>query len=100
MPRTIPIGPPPGDAVFSRRPVTIAALELKVVTPMFGGGSTPGESDDDWPVRPSGIIGQLRFWWRACNARRFETIDQLRSAEAAIWARPTTPLTLRRGRAS
>ena len=42
MPRTIPIGPPPGDAVFSRRPVTIAALELKVVTPMFGGGSTPG----------------------------------------------------------
>ena len=33
-----------------------------LITPMFGGGVTPGEVDRDLPIRAGALRGQLRFW--------------------------------------
>jgi len=52
---------------------------------MFGGGATPRKVDPVQPIRASAIRGQLRFWWRACNAGRFESLEALRREEARLW---------------
>lgn len=31
---------------------------------MVGGGATAGKVDEDFPIRPTAIRGQLRHWWR------------------------------------
>lgn len=60
-------------------------LDLKVVTPMFGGSDTPGEVDPDLPVRGSTVRGHLRFWWRACVGHTFESAADLFAEEARLW---------------
>ena len=62
-----------------------AALELEVITPLFGGSATPGQVDADFPIRGSSIRGSLRFWWRACHAPRYATPMALFKAEAELW---------------
>jgi CRISPR-associated protein Cmr1 len=37
----------------------------KLITPLFGGGVKPRETDESKLVRETEIRGQLRFWWRA-----------------------------------
>jgi CRISPR-associated protein Cmr1 len=58
--------------------------DCKLVTPLYGGGVRPGEVDEAMPIRPSGIRGQLRFWWRlACGP--FASPAEMFRREAAIW---------------
>ncbi len=59
-------------------------FSCKLVTPLYGGGVRAAEIDADLPVRPSGIRGQLRFWWRlACGP--FESPEAMFRRETAIW---------------
>lgn len=67
----------------------LADLELKVVTPMFGGGVTAGQVDRNHPIRASAIRGHLRFWWRACNAAGFRSVADLARAERLLWGSAT-----------
>ena len=62
--------------------VVTAGCEL--ITPMFGGGVTPGKVDRDMPIRASALRGQLRFWWRLLNGAGRKSTD-LFAAESALW---------------
>lgn len=59
--------------------------EYSLLTPLFGGGVTPGENDSLTPIRGTEIRGHLRFWWRATRGGQFGTIDALRDREEKIW---------------
>jgi CRISPR-associated protein Cmr1 len=41
-----------------------AEYQVKVITPIYGGGVKAGCIDEDMPIRASAIRGQLRYWWR------------------------------------
>ena len=60
------------------------AVKCKLMTPMYGGGVTPGEVDCAMPIRPSAIRGQLRFWWRLLNDAGRSPRDVF-AAESALW---------------
>jgi CRISPR-associated protein Cmr1 len=70
---------------FSPGREPLLELDLRVVTPMFGGSDTPGEVDPELPVRGSTIRGHLRCWWRACVGHRYPSAEQLFKDESAIW---------------
>ena len=59
-------------------------LSCKLVTPLYGGGVRAGEIDETMPIRPSGIRGQLRFWWRLLYGTNGQPADVF-EAETAIW---------------
>ncbi len=65
--------------------------EIRVITPLFGGGTTPRETDPVTVVRPSSIRGHLRFWWRATRGAQFGTAAKLREREDALWGSVETP---------
>lgn len=65
--------------------LALADLQLQMVTPMFGGGVEAGKLNEDNLIRPSSIRGHLRFWWRASNAARFETLKGLHAEETRLW---------------
>lgn len=67
----------------------LADLELMVVTPLFGGGVETGVVDPQQPIRAAAIRGQLRFWWRTCNAARFESLTALQREERCLWGSAT-----------
>ncbi len=76
MPREIPDCPKkPNPTVPTGR-----RYEIELITPMFGGGVEPRVNDPSFPIRPTAIRGQLRFWWRATRGRQFA--DAL-----ALWLR-------------
>nr|WP_277351683.1 type III-B CRISPR module RAMP protein Cmr1 [Paenibacillus aquistagni] len=58
---------------------------IKVVTPMLGGSSKPGDVDPRFPIRSASIRGHLRFWWRATRGARYETAEELRKVESNIF---------------
>jgi len=62
-----------------------------VITPLFGGGVTPGEADPITVVRATEVRGHLRFWWRATNAWRFKTVAELKLKEGRLWGNTETP---------
>jgi CRISPR-associated protein Cmr1 len=63
-------------------PLTRYSCEL--VTPLYGGGVIAGVVDEAMPIRPSGIRGQLRSWWRlACGP--FDSPAAMFQRESAIW---------------
>lgn len=65
------------------QPVTV---QCTLITPMYGGGVTPGVVDGDMPIRASAIRGQLRFWWRLLNrAGKTKTSSDLFKEECALW---------------
>jgi CRISPR-associated protein Cmr1 len=64
-------------------------LHLKTITPMFGGGHTAREIDEEMPVRPAAIRGALRFWWRATVGAKFSSVEALYKAESRLWGRDT-----------
>ncbi len=68
---------PPADAAA---PLTV---KCRLMTPMYGGGVTPGEVDRDLPIRPGALRGQLRFWWRLLN--RADGTPALFEAESELW---------------
>ncbi len=65
--------------------------EIEVITPMFGGGVLTKQNDPITPIRIPSVLGHLRFWWRATAGRAYNTVDELRQAESALWGTLTTP---------
>lgn len=56
-----------------------------LVTPMYGGGVKAGEVDAAMPIRATEIRGQLRFWWRLLNRKKYSDSQALFEAERDIW---------------
>jgi CRISPR-associated protein Cmr1 len=65
-------------------------LELRLITPMFGGGYKAREVDTVQPIRPAAIRGHLRFWWRATAGARYATVEELHKAETELWGGAST----------
>lgn len=62
-----------------------------VITPLFGGGVIPRETDPVTPIRGTEIRGHLRFWWRATQGGRFDgDVKQMKAAEDALWGAAAT----------
>ena len=59
--------------------------DIKVITPIYGGGAVAGVNDWRFPIRSASVRGQLRFWWRATRGVRFETAQKLFEEESKIW---------------
>jgi CRISPR-associated protein Cmr1 len=78
-------------------PETITHLQLdlieqerqyKLITPLYGGGVTPGEVDLLTPIRGSEIRGHLRFWWRATRGGLFGgDLAKMKKKEGEIWGK-------------
>lgn len=84
-------------------------LELKLLTPMFGGGvdtevrtekkndnreqapneriklNTEKPHDPHTPIRGTAVRGALRHWWRATTGAWCETIEEMRKREEAVF---------------
>ena len=63
----------------------------KLITPMFGGGVTPGEVDREMPIRASALRGQLRFWWRLLYRADRKPSD-LFDVESDLWGGISLPV--------
>lgn len=70
----------------------VVRREMKIITPVFGGGVENGPEkathlkpgDPITPVRSAALRGQLRFWWRQVCGRGLAP-EVLRQREALIW---------------
>lgn len=82
------VAPPPPKST-KRKARSIEERRYQFLTYVFGGGVKVREhekhADPVTPIRVASVRGQLRFWWRACNPSRCETIEDLRRREAEIW---------------
>src|SRR5437588_12319874 len=69
------------------QPATVIKQERKyqLITPLYGGGVSPAESDPITVVRATEIRGHLRFWWRAYNAGKYGDLASLKKAEDELW---------------
>ncbi|AHE98428.1 type III-B CRISPR module RAMP protein Cmr1 [Thioalkalivibrio paradoxus] len=56
----------------------------RTITPLYGGGVEAGKVDGELPIRPSGLRGQWRFWWRLLN-RQGRSPAELFAVERALW---------------
>lgn len=71
--------------------------QLRLVTPMVGGGAQAGQTDTHLPIRPSGVRGHLRFWWRMMHRHKFVSEDGqldvigMRAREAEMWGSTEVP---------
>lgn len=65
-------------------------LQLKLITPMFGGGYKTREVDTIQPIRPAAIRGHLRHWWRATAGAKYASPEKLHEAEVALWGGAST----------
>lgn len=87
--RTPAIDPPPINLQPGQ--VITQIRQYSVITPIFGGGVHPGESDPLTVVRGSSIRGQLRFWWRASRGGEAgASVQAMRQAEDEVWGRAST----------
>jgi CRISPR-associated protein Cmr1 len=68
---------------------------VELITPMYGGGAKAGINDQDLPIRPTSVRGQLRFWWRATRGAGFNTLQELFAAEEKIWGNVENPSSTR-----
>lgn len=50
--------------VASAPETTALQYRVELITPLFGGGTMPGDVDLLMPFRAKSIRGHLRFWWR------------------------------------
>jgi CRISPR-associated protein Cmr1 len=76
---TIPPLPPVSE------PQVLVSMDLKVVTPMFGGAVYPGRVDEEQPVRACTVRGHLRWWWRALYGHQAQTAEELWEEETRLW---------------
>ena len=60
MPKKIPECPKKPNSA----PGATHSYEIELITPMVGGGASPGAVDADFPIRSTAIRGHLRHWWR------------------------------------
>jgi CRISPR-associated protein Cmr1 len=88
--RTLPQAPqrPNGAGAWQR--YTTLEYQLKVVTPIMGGGAEAGQPEKGFAVRPSAIRGHLRFWWRRMYGRA-GTTEEVRNSENAIFGSTEAP---------
>jgi CRISPR-associated protein Cmr1 len=78
--------PPPVPTTPTKREGVITHVrEYELITPLFGGGVAPNETDPITVIRGSEIRGHLRFWWRACRAWKFGTPEKMKEAEDKLW---------------
>jgi CRISPR-associated protein Cmr1 len=63
----------------------------KLITPLFGGGAETQKPDEVTTVRASEVRGHLRFWWRACKASEFSSIEEMQQTEEKIWGSTKLP---------
>lgn len=81
------ITPPP----LTQKPnntIITQVREYELITPLFGGGVTPSETDPVTVIRGTEIRGHLRFWWRACrggNAEFKGDLAKMKEAEGKLW---------------
>src|SRR5437660_9789816 len=62
--------------------------EYRLITPLYGGGVTPGEADPVTTIRATEIRGHLRFWWRATRGGQFGNDRKaMKSKEDEIWGK-------------
>jgi len=80
---------PPALETITPRQIDIVQQqrEYKLITPLYGGGVTPGEVDPLTPIRGSEIRGHLRFWWRATRGGQFSDMAAMKKEEDAIWGK-------------
>ncbi|MBX2990243.1 MAG: type III-B CRISPR module RAMP protein Cmr1 [Bacteroidetes bacterium] len=76
------------DPPITAKPWT---LQLKVITPLFGGGYKAREVDPICVIRPAAIRGHLRFWWRATAGAGYSSPKDLFEAEEKIWGSAEKP---------
>ncbi len=88
MPRNDPKAPP---EKLERRSQVMQVRDYSLITPLFGGGVTPGFADPVSVVRVTSIRGQLRFWWRAMRAGQFTSPADMKKAEDILWGATSTP---------
>lgn len=91
MAREIPDCPAPPVDADPWRGYERQDLSIEVVTPMFGGGVTPGQPDPVTLVRVPSIRGHLRFWWQATRGAACRNVQELRTREAEIWGDTENP---------
>jgi CRISPR-associated protein Cmr1 len=84
------LGDPPVLSAPDTSQVHTQSRRYELITPLFGGGVTPGKQDPVTPVRGTIIRGQLRFWWRATRAGHYTSIEELRRAESLLWGAAST----------
>jgi CRISPR-associated protein Cmr1 len=60
-------------------------FHCQTITPLYGGGVRGGEVDTELPIRPSGLRGQWRFWWRLLHRDRYPSSRAMFIAERALW---------------
>src|SRR5947207_88532 len=84
-------GLPPKDINPKQNDKVITQVrEYELITPLFGGGVTPAETDPVTIIRATEIRGQLRFWWRACYGGNPEfdgDLTKMKKAEDEIWGK-------------
>jgi len=84
--RKQPDSPPPPTTPKEIDKVIAQEREYKLITPLFGGGVNPGETDPVNLIRGTEIRGQLRFWWRACRGGQFDSdLAKMKKAEDELW---------------
>lgn len=59
--------------------------QIRLITPMFGGGAEAGEPDPTLAFRGTSIRGQLQFWWRATRGASYSTYKELFMRHAEVW---------------
>lgn len=60
-------------------------FDIRLITPMFGGGVAAKQADPMCAVRVPSIRGHLQFWWRATVGADCSDHSALRSAHTAVW---------------
>jgi CRISPR-associated protein Cmr1 len=68
----------------------LAEYDIRVITPMFGGGIEARKNDPITLIRVPSIRGQLRFWWRATRGAQLN-LKQLKEQEEVIWGSTKLP---------
>lgn len=64
---------------------------IKLITPIFGGGVKASENDPVTLIRPPSIRGHLRFWWRSVRGANCRTASELSQREGDIWGTTEKP---------
>ncbi|MBU52785.1 MAG: type III-B CRISPR module RAMP protein Cmr1 [Deltaproteobacteria bacterium] len=59
--------------------------ELQTITPILGGGTSNRQVDEVDFIRVPGVRSQLRQWFRAVFAHRYDTTKELYEAERSLW---------------
>jgi len=67
------------------------SYDIKVITPIAGGGVEAGKFDSEELIRVPSIRGQLRFWWRTTRGARCHSITELKQRESEVWGSTENP---------